>query len=233
VQNSDGSLLLPGSQAANSYNGELASATLSSASTDGWQGLAFGGGGYFEATISIQGTPPGYLNADGWPSWWMMGVEWLANNYGAQWVGQANGMARWAEVDILEALFNSNVQAHSAAIDHWYQGGHYSAVQEDVGPNQASLSQQNTYAVLWIPAADNSQGSLTYYINSVQVGQVFWDKWTAGQRPALVAGLSEMSVIDQQHMLIILGNSNVTTNTPMTIHSVHVWQANTAGNIQH
>jgi hypothetical protein len=72
-----------------------------------WHGVGFGGGAYFEATLSFN--PQTVNTSKGWPSWWAMALEQLANNSstvpgkGEQWPGMPNGYTHFIETDFFEA----------------------------------------------------------------------------------------------------------------------------------
>jgi hypothetical protein len=85
VQNSDGSIFLNGNSG-NPFGGTISSAAHS-ASGDDWTGIAFGGGAYFEATLSFTGQGDGPYG-NGGPAFWANDIEWMSQGpYNIQWPG--------------------------------------------------------------------------------------------------------------------------------------------------
>jgi hypothetical protein len=74
TQNGDGSVAISGAGGDNAYNAQIGSAFAGSTPTN-WTGEAFGGGGYFQATLSWTGS---YSGSGGWPSFWANAVENMA-----------------------------------------------------------------------------------------------------------------------------------------------------------
>src|SRR5262249_52349632 len=109
VQNSDGSVTVAGG--GNGYNEQLVTHDEFNSN-----GIAFGGGGYFEATLSWANDYNGWgmPGSTGWPSWWTNVIDPV------QWPGQPDGYINSIEPDIVE--FWSNTNYGSAAHD-WYGDG--------------------------------------------------------------------------------------------------------------
>ena len=88
TQNGDGSVTIAGG--GNGYNAQIATATPNGSGS--LNGQVFGGGGYFEATLSFVGTP---VTNGGWPSFWANDIENQINaqtgNGASQWRGPGTG----------------------------------------------------------------------------------------------------------------------------------------------
>ena len=70
----DGTVTIAGG--GNGYNAQLSTAHMGG--KDSWMGVAYGNGGYFEATLSIDGKDyKGYgtPGSNGWPAWWSNDIE--------------------------------------------------------------------------------------------------------------------------------------------------------------
>jgi hypothetical protein len=104
VQEANGSMSFPGTTGT---VGMVSTAHLDSSKPNNWAGLAFGGGAYMEATLSMVGEYVGDRAAS-WPAWWSSDIERAAyngvsSNYpGVQWQGQAAEFQHYIEVDFLE-----------------------------------------------------------------------------------------------------------------------------------
>jgi hypothetical protein len=234
-QNGDGSISIVGNTG-NNYGAELCSAAYHPGPSPYIKGVAFGGGGYFEATISMVNQP----SAAG-ASFWFNDIESMAGgSFGdltlRQWPGQAVGYGNWIELDAPE--FNTgNTTQFGHGIHNFYGGGtnldtgtYPGFVSPVTAPGGTDFRQPHQYGVLWVPATDSTQGFITWYFDRVQIGQtVFWNKWSAGMTPPPVQGTTAYSVIDTRHLAFILGNGDA--NNLVTVHSVEVWQATAAHNI--
>jgi hypothetical protein len=203
-----------------------------------YRGVAFGGGGYFEATLSYNAATVN--TATGWPAWWTMSLEHLASMASEQWPGQVKGYAHFIEPDIMEADVGLNAKAYGGAIHDWY--GLYGStacpsycnyvtpwnVVVRTVPASTNFNQYHRYGLLWVPATATKPGSYTYYFDGVKVGPtVFYSKY-ANQPPIPTARTPwTFGVIDQRHLVLILSTGS---STPMSVESVEVWQASAAGN---
>jgi hypothetical protein len=98
TQNTDGTIAISGGGGDNTYNAQTGTASPGSSSTS-WTGYAFGGGGYFEATLSFTGSPS---TSGGWPSFWANSIEGMsgqtmenievdATEYDTEWAGVSYG----------------------------------------------------------------------------------------------------------------------------------------------
>ena len=223
VQNSDGSVTIrPGG---NNY-GAMLSTTGRGVGTR-FTGVAFGGGGYFQATMKFTGPA----------SFWANDIENM-NGVSAgvgpnQWPGQVSGYGDWIETDFAE--FDSP-NVYGFAIHNWYGIVGSRAAISTVGsgspvfPPGANYSNPNTYGFLWVPATSSRQGYAKFYFNGVQVGNtITWNQYnpSAGPPPLADNGTA-YSVLDRLHLSLILGTGG---NTPTTVYDVQVWQASAADNI--
>src|ERR1019366_8665997 len=126
IENSDGSITLLGE---GPTSGQVASATLA-IDAEQFQGLAFGGGAYLEATLKFDGwqaqvSNPNSISA-GYPAFWSMAIEHLAQtSIGAdQWPGQVAGYEHFSEIDFLEydlAYVQKSEDVYSGSIHDFYR----------------------------------------------------------------------------------------------------------------
>jgi hypothetical protein len=223
TQNSSGSVTIAGG--GDSYNEQLSSAEETST---GWQGVAFGGGAYIQATLSFTGA---YSGSGGWPSFWSNDIETMSGSGNAQWQGQAAGYNDSLEADFME-YWGSNW--YGAAMHNWYgRSGSGVAVSTNLPqftlPAGTVASQPNTYGFLWVPATNTTQGYAKFFFDGTQVGNtVYWNKYNPATPPSPVSGSTAFSVLDARHLALILGSG---PNNPMTVDSVQVWQASTANDL--
>ena len=231
TQNPDGSVTVAGPDG-NSYGAQICTARYNPA-TRGWSGMAFGGGGYFEATMSFSGI----YKAPG-PTFWANDIETMssrsAGNRNIQWPGQPAGTGNWIEADVVE--FNASGRAYGIAMHNWY-GTPDSTQDVNTGPLLGSpvsvpegtdFSQPHRYGLLWVPATSSTKGYAKWFFDGVQVGKTLtWDAYRPSAPPPPVVGSSAFSVIDARHLTLILG----TGSNPVTIHAVSVWQRSAAQNV--
>lgn len=245
--NADGTLSLIG--AASGLTPQLASAASGSAAGS-VVGEAFGGGGYFEAVLSFDGwqgqsSNPNALDG-GWPSFWGMSVEHLAQTGGDVVPGQATGFEDFIEMDFMEY----NVQqlqgsefVYSGSITNWY--GVYGQTCTDAAGDKlycnisndypsklrqlgssVDFSQFHAYGALWVPATATSDGYIEWYFDGQPVGdRVSWSELTT---PIAIPPSPAYAIADQEHLAVILGTGS---QYPMTVKSVSVWQKSGADNL--
>jgi hypothetical protein len=104
-------------------NYNLATATPST-NTQGWIGNVWGGGAYFEAQFSFNGTAVINSGFAGWPSFWSLAIEHLAAKLADQVPGQ--GYENFVEDDFFEFDNTGSEPArYGAGIHNWY--GNYAA----------------------------------------------------------------------------------------------------------
>jgi hypothetical protein len=223
----------------NNYGNYIASATQIPTAPY-FRGTAFGGGGYFEATLSYNQSQVNMAN--GWPAWWTMAIEHLAGLSSAQWPGQATGYDHFIEPDIFEADTGSAASYGGAIHDWWGAWGvqpcpqycnifpAWSTVQR-ITPTGTNPMQMHRYGLLWVPATATTPGSYTYYFDGVQIGKkVTFTKYT-NQPPVPTATTPwTYGIVDKQHLVLIL---SVGSTSPMTVQNVQVWQASTANNLKY
>ncbi|MDD5674841.1 MAG: hypothetical protein PHC61_11795, partial [Chitinivibrionales bacterium] len=229
VLNSDASVTLENNGAANT--GILSAG----ANPDGgWVGTAFGGGGYFEAVIKFN---PALISGDGWPSWWSMSLEHMAQLPTVQWPGQAKGPGaqyyeHYMEPDIMEydVAGTAGGKAYGAAIHDW-SGIWPNFINKTqpwpafvvTTPAATDFNQYHKFGMLWVPATASKKGSVQYYFDDqATTSGVSWTQYT-NQAPTPAASMDSWTygVLDQQHLVLILGSGS---RGPMTVQSVNAWQ---------
>lgn len=228
--NSDGSLLL--SPVTPGVNTNLATAAVANGS---FVGTAFGGGAYIEAQLKFD--PATVNTANGWPSFWSMSIEHLANLSTEGWVGQVAGYIHFIENDFMEWLNNSN-NIYVATLHDWY------GVYQTTCPASAYCNSQqasflttgassigtgyHTYGMLWIPATSGTSGSVQYYFDGNAIGsKISWTQFTT-QSPPPTGQPWRFGIMDQQHLVTIIGTGIA---QPLTVKYVKVWQKDTSGNL--
>jgi hypothetical protein len=223
VQNSDGSVTInPGG---NDYGAMLC--TTARGPGTSFTGVAFGGGGYFQATMKFAGPA----------SFWANDIEnmnGLSAGLGPHhWPGQAYVYGNWIEVDFAE-FDTANV--YGFAIHNWYGrvgSGAKTSTLESGSPvfsPGADYTKPNTYGFLWVPAAGSRQGYAKFFFNGVKIGNtITWNQYnpSVGPPPSTSNGTA-YSVLDTLHLALILGTGTSTSNT---IYNVEVWQASAADDI--
>lgn len=236
--NTDGSITV--ASFTNNFEATIASAAEIPAAPY-FRGAAFGGGGYFEATLSFDAKAVNL--GTGWPAWWTLALEEADGHHGDQWVGQKTGYEHFIEPDIFEY---DQGAAHPAAyygsIHDW--SGIWNATCKsycevsssyDISvrpvPTGTNFSAYHRYGLLWVPATATKKGSITYYFDGGQVGRaITYSQFTNQAPPPTAATPWTFGVIDRQHLVLILGAGS---STPMRVQSVTVWQASRANNLYH
>ena len=238
--NSDGSINI--AEVAGAANSNIASAVYIPAAPY-YRGTAFGGGGYFEATLSFNSSSVNLVG--GWPAWWTMSIEHLAGLAGEQWPGQASGYDHFIEPDIFEADTQwAGANTYGGDAHDWYGqwGAATCSSYCDVSisnlsgnafvrtvPTSTNFSQYHKYGLLWIPATSTRSGSLTYYFDGVQMGPTTSYSQYSSQSPVPTTSTPwTFGIVDKQHLVLILGTG---ASTPMRVQSVTVWQASAVNNM--
>jgi hypothetical protein len=204
----NGSVTLNG--AGETYGDGLSTAEVTPAGQP-LQGIAFGGGGYFQITMAGNGPM----------SFWMNDAETMN--------GLSNGSGSgnsWIEADIAE--FDST-NAYGFTLHNWYgtpgSGNVVNANENGASPAGANYTQPNTYGMLWVPATATTQGQVEFFFNGQQVGNtITWNQYVPGQS----ATANPFAVLDSLHMVPILGANPGTT---VTFSDLQVWQASNANDI--
>jgi hypothetical protein len=203
TQNADGSVTIQDS--GNNYGAQLESTE------------AFGGGGYFQATMAF---PSG---SAGGGTFWANDIQNMVDG---------NNGGNWVETDIAEFDDDAADQAsdsYQIQYHNWYGGaGSTAQVYGETGvanvPAGTNFAQPNTYGMLWVPATATSQGYIKFYFNGVQVGNtITWNQYVAGQS----ATQNPFAVIDSRQLDLLLG----TGGSPTTVYNVQVWQSSAADDV--
>ena len=220
-------------------NGELASATPKDTSAK-FAGTVFGGGGYFEATLKFD--PEDVMRTDfkGWPSWWSMAIEHMANLETRQWPGQPNGYEHFIEADFFEYNLKEYTEKGKlnyfvGALHDWFgpSGERFKelALSSKIFirevPADTDFTQFHKYGFLWVPATKTRDGYAEHYFDDRRVGRRIAWKLNAGEEPPPRPPWL-FSIIDRNHLVLILGTG---PNQPMTVRSVNVWQASDTHNL--
>ena len=186
-QNADGSITIRGGDA-NHYNNQLNSGATQ-----------FGGGGYFQATLSFQNPPAGWsTTVDGWPAFWM--------------TPQDESVGGGVETDFFEFM-DAGSNVYSTGQIDWGRGGLPAGMNVGRKPNVPpgfDPSKPHTYGWLWVPATSTSEG----YGQAFLDGQAVTDKitWTPG---------SQFDGIDRNKAQVIFGTGSA---NPMTVYNAQIWQ---------
>ena len=212
--NSNGSVTLDGT--GETYGNGLATASVTPPGQT-LNGIAFGGGGYFQVTMSGNGPM----------SFWM--------NDAATMNGASNGTGvnaedSWVEADIAEF---DTPGAYGFTLHNWYgavgSGDVVNANENGASPPGANYTQPNAYGMLWVPATATTQGYVKFYFNGQQVGNtITWNKYKPGSGPPSLSNGTAFSVLDQLHLALILGAGS---STSTTVYNVEVWQASAVNDI--
>jgi hypothetical protein len=235
TQNGDGSVSISGT-GSNTYNANISTASVGTTPSN-WTGEAFGGGGYFEATLSFTGKSYG---ADQ-PAWWANDVENMASSsttgQPVQWQGQAGGYGDWIETDIAEWDAASSGQ-YGFGMHNWYGviGSGNDVSTTTIGspatiPTGTDFSQPHKYGFLWVPATSGSQGYAKWFFDGTLIGKTAWNQYNPATPPSPADGSSAFSVMDSRHLALLLGTAS--TANPMTVYNVSVWQNSSANDIIH
>lgn len=208
-----------------------------------WVGVAFGGGGYFEAEIKFDPRDTFRAGAHEWPSFWSMSVEHLAGLTNEQWEGQTTGYCHFIEPDFFEydVWTFASPTSYGGAIHDWYgiykqtcPGRHFCNVLNESNfvietPKNTSFTNYHKFGFLWVTASDSHPGYAQYYFDDHKTTDtVIWTKFR-GEAPRPDKKPWAFGVIDQQHLVLILESG---AGQPMTVRSVRVWQASEAANLR-
>lgn len=244
--NGDGSVTIP---YYSGYGADLCSAFYTS-SASSFHGIAFGGGAYFECSMTFPGPASFWAN----DIEAMNGKSAIGNTGGYQWTGQPTGYGNWIEVDFAE--FDFNTPYYGFGVHNWYDGttadgnldtnsgitnGYNISGSPAYDPNSPSTSivkspnfgTYNTYGCLWVPATSTTAGYLEFYFNGALVSnRVTWNLFDPSKPPPPAwSNQTAFSIIDRLHLSLILGAGSPSDQTTNTVRWARVWQKSTANNI--
>ncbi|WP_152539418.1 hypothetical protein [Methylomicrobium lacus] len=208
----------------------------------GWLGKAFGAGAYFEARISFD--PITVNTANGWPSFWSMAIEHMAQKGADQWIGRTPDYKHFIEDDFFEyntASF-AGPNSYSATIHDWFGiynktcssgyckiNNHYDSESHFNNaiiktPTKTDWTKFHTIGQLWVPSNPlNSMGYVQNYFDGKLMSTVSWIASKSG--PPTTVGDYTFSIMDKSHLVVILGTG---VNQPLNVDWVHVWQKTNA-----
>jgi hypothetical protein len=223
------------------YNAEVATAMLTGPGK--FTGVAFGGGGYFEATMSF---PPPPLDApqSAWAAFWAMPIEHLAAMPDEHWEGQPPNFMHFAELDVFEYnvhRMERTPNVYSGSLIEWYgvwgqtcteRKGRFCSMQMPYRdklrpvPPGTDFRQPHRYGVLWIPATSSRPGRMSWYFDGVRVGaSLTWPQAPSPSTPP-PDGLG-YGVLDREHLVFTSGTA---AESPSKLYAIRAWQRDTKGN---
>jgi hypothetical protein len=224
-------------------NGQIATAAPDSKS--GFVGNAFGGGGYFEATLAFNPDDVFRMKFKGWPAWWAMASEHLLPERVSSQGG--GSYEDFIEVDFFEYDLAKEVRegwrnSFGGAVHEWFgiynktcpnqsycrRSFSYEAIVRRL-PADVELNEFHKYGVLWVPASDEADGYIEHYFDNKKVGgRLAWKKCdnSAGSDGGQL--LLPFCVIDKNHLVIIFGTG---ASEPLQVRSFRIWQKSSKFNI--
>ena len=223
--NADGSVTISGSQYDLVSAGKITTAPY-------FVGIAFGGGGYFEAELKFD-PATAYLLGN-WPAFWLMSIE---HNDGqdVQWSGEVAGYRHFMEVDIMEAFSTSASDTYQSTLHDWYgvhavtcsawcsvTSNYYAGTAH--APKGTDWNIYHRYAVAWIPATVSTQGCYYFYFDDIKMSSICYSQFTTQAAPPTSLTPWTFGIGDSQHLTLEFGGG------PITVKSVNVWQATTSNN---
>lgn len=229
--NKDGSVTITGQKSGAGGNGQLTTTGINRSS---WVGLAFGCGGYFEAIAKFDNRLVD--TAEGWPAFWSMAIEHMADSSGPQWRGRERGYAHFIEADFFEYDIAPPYGNYGGTMHDWQ--GKYDETCPGfcniVSPHVRSAgldtlwTEYHKLGFLWIPATASSPGSARYFFDDRQMGfPTTWLQFTT-QMEVSTNQAWAFGIIDKQHLGLLIGTGY---NQPFTVQSVDVWQPASACNL--
>jgi hypothetical protein len=213
VANPDGTVTFSGGS--NNWSGHWLS-TNQAYGTNGWKGIAFGGGAYFETTLYWKGTYLGYNmpRNSGWPAFWAVN---LSNAY--------TGKEPHIELDFFEFFGPSNP---ATTFLDWYGSGKPGPSRQALDSFSIDGHQAHTFGTLWVPATATTQGYASVYYDDVLVGTIHWDKYNPNRALPPSVGTTSFSPVDSDRLVLLFGSSS---HNPMTVLSTRVWQGPSRNNV--
>jgi hypothetical protein len=247
--NADGSVTLTGSDIGDG----IGSATISSVGcnqggdvTD-WKGTAFGGGAYFEATLSFDPNTINEVNgAGGLPAWWADPVEHIAESSinSDNWKNQPQWFVHFTELDFFEYNVweqDGCLYTYNGTVIDWsgkWTGSNYPVVLQNTYnrriqlPPATDFTQPHRYGFLWVPATATTPGYFQWFFDglptSARVTYDYYDPINPPSPPAEESSPWLYGVADGHHYQLFL---NPDGRGSLTVHALDVWQASSAGNI--
>jgi hypothetical protein len=215
-----------------------------------WKGTAFGGGGYFEATLRFDPVRTTKAKPTEWPAFWALPIEHAVSTPGEQWRGQPPGYVHFAEPDFFEydVWPFSPLTSYGGAIHEWYgifkktcPDANFCSVSNSGGgqtrfsnfvihtPPGTDFTTFHRFGFLWVPASGIEHGYAQYYFDDVATADtVTWAAFT-GQDPPPGVSPWTFGVLDQEHLVLIVGTG---ADQPMTVASINVWQRSASENLR-
>jgi hypothetical protein len=248
--NADGSVTLTGSNIGDGVGSSTISSVgcnIGGEDVSDWKGTAFGGGAYFEATLSFDPDNINGVNgANGFPAWWADPVEHIAESSvnSDNWKNQPQWFVHFTELDFFE--YNAWEQdgclyTYNGTVIDWsgiWTGSNYPTVLQNSHnrriqlPPTVDFSQPHRYGFLWVPAAPAIPGYFQWYFDglptSARVSYDYYDPINPPPPPAEASSPWLYGVADSHHYQLFL---NPDGRGSLTIHALDVWQASGAGNI--
>jgi len=230
IQNADGSVTCNGAGSLNYHGNWHFGSTVGR--NNGFWGVAFQGGGYFECDMSIGNAGNIVSDSGGWTAWW-------SNNVGGYWgVPNDTPDGLGIEYDAAEWLTYGpqGQQEYNAGIILWnVSGGMWTSLDAGIAdsphfPGSNDFGQRHKYGWLWVPATQTSAGYIKNYYDNVQVGHTYtWTPYTSGDWNA-IHNTNPWCAMDLGHgQQLLLGTSN---NNPIRVYTVTVWQRSDSRNLR-
>ena len=209
-------------------------------------GTAFGGGAYIEAEFKFNPDDvawAAYMKSSGWPSFWALPIESCIFR-SDHWPKQPPGYVHAVEVDFFEYLYfhmgEGPRHAYGGSMHDWYgipnvtcpHGSCEEPMRSDEPKRFANkdidFKRYHRFGFLWVPAKPGKPGYARFLLDGKPMGSDrAWTQYT-DQPPTPHNQPWLFGVLDQQHLILILGTG---PNQPMTIRSVNVWQSSAAQNL--
>lgn len=216
-----------------------------------WTGIAFGGGGYFEAELKFNPDDTILGKTPWWPSFWSIAVEHFARLKEEQWPGMPPGYVHYTEVDFFElgkGWWAPPKCCYAGTINDWYgiwnqtckkgfcvRNNNLSGQTKFKNfrisyPPQIDFNEYHRYGLLWVPATDTSPGYAQYYFDGKPTSdRVTWTKFSDQPPPPGDAPWT-FGILDKQHLVVTVGSGK---DQPLTIRAINVWQSSNDKNLVH
>ncbi|MCK1521653.1 MULTISPECIES: hypothetical protein [unclassified Bradyrhizobium] len=236
----DGKLVTGGAE----YDGNITTVARTLAPPH-FTGIAFGGGGYFEAEIAFDSQKVD-LKEGVWPAWWSLTLESVLNWPESRWKGQQSGYLNTAEVDFfeydLQGSWRRTKNEYGAGIHHWY--GTYGSCGANrfcdfgspyakgiqTAPSNSDWREFHKFGALWVPATDEHRGSMTFFLDGkTSNDSITWTKFDDQPPPPKAETSWAFGILDRMHLILVLGSGK---KSPITVRSVEVWQRDDSQNLK-